>query len=84
ADPDTLHVVFLADPPPPAKVAALDPARSPPDEFQVRGREIYLRCPNGFGRTKLSNAYFDSKLGTISTVRNWRTVLTLAEMAGSA
>jgi len=84
ADPDTLHVVFLADRPPPAKVAALDPARSPPDEFQVRGREIYLRCPNGLGRTKLSNAYFDSKLGTISTVRNWRTVLTLAEMAGSA
>jgi uncharacterized protein (DUF1697 family) len=30
--------------------------------------------------TKLTNAYFDSKLKTVSTVRNWRTVLKLAEM----
>jgi len=84
ADPEALYVVFLEDQPPPAKVAALDPSRSVPDEFRVRGREIYLHCPSGFGRTKLSNAYFETKLGAISTVRNWRTVLKLAEMAGSA
>jgi len=82
ANPETLHVMFLADRPPPGKVAALDPKRSPPDEFEVRGREIYFRCPNGMGRTKLTNQYFDTKLSTTSTVRNWRTVLTLLEMAG--
>ena len=78
----TLHVAFLADAPSAAQVAALDPDRSPPDEFVVRGREIYLRCPNGLGRTKLTNLYFDSKLATTSTVRNWKTVLTLLEMTG--
>jgi uncharacterized protein (DUF1697 family) len=31
-------------------------------------------------RSKLTNAYFDSKLATISTARNWRTVLRLVEM----
>ena len=78
----TLHVAFLADSPAQAKIKALDPNRSPPDEFAVRGREIYLQCPNGYGRTKLTNGYFDSKLATTSTVRNWRTVVKLLELAG--
>jgi uncharacterized protein (DUF1697 family) len=77
ADVGTLHVAFLADRPSPALVAALDPHRSPPDEFVARGREIYLRCPNGIARTKLTNQYFDAKLSTTSTVRTWRTVLKL-------
>ena len=81
-DIDFLHVMFLADRPSPAAVAALDPKRSPTDEFRVVGRDIYLRFPNGAARTKLSNAYFDTKLTTTSTMRNWRTVLKLAEMAG--
>jgi len=82
ADAEALHVMFLADRPPSSKIAALDPRRSPPDEFEVRGREIYLRCPNGVGRSKLTNEYFDTKLSTTSTMRNWRTVLKLVEMAG--
>ena len=81
-DVDKLHVAFLAGAPTAAAVAALDAKRSPPDEFVVRGAEIYLHCPNGYGRTKLSNAYFDSKLDTVSTVRNWRTVLKLLELSG--
>jgi len=81
AAPETLHVGFLADRPPRAAVAALDRQRSPPDEFVVRGGEIYLRCPNGIGRSKLTNAYFDTQLGTTSTLRNWNTVLALVELA---
>jgi uncharacterized protein (DUF1697 family) len=81
AAPEGLHVAFLADAPSAARVAALDPSRSPPDAFEVRGREIYLHCPNGFGRTKLGTDYFDAKLATTSTVRNWRTVLTLLALA---
>jgi len=77
------HVVFLASEPVPAQIAQLDPNRSAPDQFTVLGREIYLHTPNGMGRTKLTNAWFDSKLKTVSTVRNWRTVLKLlAMMAG--
>lgn len=83
ADPKAVHLAFLAERPSDAAVAALDPARSPPDTFVVRGREIYLHFPNGLGRSKLTNAYFDKTLGTVSTMRNWRTVLTLAELASS-
>ena len=80
--PEILHVAFLAGWPSAAAVAALDPGRSPPDELEVRGRELYLRLPNGVARTKLTNAYLDRTLGTTSTLRNWRTVLALVELAG--
>ena len=76
-----LHVLFLADQPDAGRVATLDPLRSPPDAFAVHGREIYLQCPNGVGSTRLTNAYFDSRLATIGTGRNWRTVLKLFELA---
>src|SRR5215831_15707810 len=46
---ETLHVYFLADLPDPRRVDALDPDRSPPDAFVVRGQEIYLLLPNGMG-----------------------------------
>jgi uncharacterized protein (DUF1697 family) len=83
-DVDVLHVMFLADPPSRERLASLDAQRSPPDSFRHRGREIYLRLPNGAGRTKFTNGYFDSKLATTSTQRNWRTVLKLVELATAA
>jgi uncharacterized protein (DUF1697 family) len=79
ASADELHVMFLRDRPSAARARALDPNRSPPDELALHGSEIYLRCPNGVARTKLSNAYFDQALATVSTARNWRTVLALCE-----
>jgi len=48
---------------------------------EVRGREVYLRCPGGLARSRLTTGWFDARLGTTSTVRNWRTVLALAAMA---
>ena len=80
ASVDAVHIAFLAKTPSAAQIASLDPARSPPDEFAVRGAEVYLHCPNGVGRTKLTNAYFDGKLATVSTAHNWRTLLKLLEM----
>jgi uncharacterized protein (DUF1697 family) len=81
ADLAQLHVAFLDREPEPGAVAELDPGRSPPDEFELRGREIYLRLPNGMGRTKLSGDYFERRLGVAVTARNWRTVLKLVELS---
>lgn len=80
---DALHVYFLADLPDPHRVGELDPNRSTPDRFLVRGKEIYLLLPNGMARTRLTNAYFDSKLSTTSTARNWRTITRLFELMRS-
>jgi uncharacterized protein (DUF1697 family) len=77
---DALHVMFLADKPNSASVEKLDPDRSPPDQFLVQGQEIYLYLPEGVADTKLTNAYFDAKLSTVSTGRNWKTVKKLLEL----
>jgi uncharacterized protein (DUF1697 family) len=80
ADPDELHVGFLASAPPAALVSALDPRRSPPDEFVVRGGEVYFRFPKGVGKSRLTVTYFDAKLATTITLRNWRTLGALMEL----
>ena len=80
-DPATLHVMFLADQPSRTRAATLDPERSPGDAFALRGRDIYFRLSTGVARTRLTNDYFDTKLGTVSTGRNWNTVLRLLELA---
>lgn len=72
---DNLHIAFLSTTPTATQIASLDPARSIPDLLTVHNQEIYLHLPNGAGQSKLTNQYFDSKLQTVSTVRNWRTVL---------
>jgi uncharacterized protein (DUF1697 family) len=77
----SLHVMCLATRPAPSDIATLDPQRAPPDEFIVVGQDIYLHLPNGVGRSKLTNAYFDKTLRTIGTMRNWRTIAKLCEAA---
>jgi uncharacterized protein (DUF1697 family) len=83
SDPRKLLVTFLAEPPARGKASAIDPQRFQPDEFQVTRRAVYLHCPQGYGRTKLSNAFFEQALGVVATTRNWRTVTALAEQAGA-
>jgi uncharacterized protein (DUF1697 family) len=78
-----VHVLFLADRPSQARLDHLDPDRSPGDRFVARGREVYLLCPNGVGRTKLTTDYFDRALATASTGRNWRTVTRLLAMCAA-
>ena len=79
-DPRFLQVAFLEDTPGAEAVSRLDPKRSPPDAFAVQGRNVYLHYPNGVARSKLTNEYLASRLQTASTMRNWRTVLTLLKM----
>ena len=61
-----------------AAIERLDPDRSPPDAFEVAGREVYLSYPGGSGRSRLTLAYLERALGVEGTARNWRTVQRLA------
>ena len=75
-----LYVTFLSSP------VALSSHQSlvlPPDiedECIIQDRVIYVYCPNGYGRTKLNNNYFEKKLALNATTRNWKTVQNLHEM----
>ena len=82
-DPAKLHVTFLADAPDPERLARLATPTDEPDEYSIVGREVYLYCPNGYGRTKLNNAFIERRLGVAATTRNWRVVTKLRDlMAG--
>jgi uncharacterized protein (DUF1697 family) len=86
ADVAALSVGFLSGVPEPGRVSGLlaDPVAELPagDEFSLNGQHVYLHHPNGYGRSKLTNSYFDRRLGTMMTVRSWRTVMTFLEMTG--
>jgi uncharacterized protein (DUF1697 family) len=80
---DTAYVTFLDGAPDKKLVAALDPAPFAPDRFQVDGNEVFVLCPNGYGRTKINNTFFERKLATKATTRNWKTVRTLRDWAAA-
>jgi uncharacterized protein (DUF1697 family) len=82
-DESKLHVTFLAAEPGRDRAAALGSTvpGAGNDLFKVDGREVYIYCPDGYGRTKLNNAFFERKLGVAATTRNWRTVTRVDNMA---
>jgi uncharacterized protein (DUF1697 family) len=81
-DPSKVHVGFMAQKPSAAAVKAVDAERFRPEEFAIRGRELYLHLPNGMGRSKLP-VYIDRQLRIPTTIRNWATVTKLVELASS-
>jgi uncharacterized protein (DUF1697 family) len=76
-----LHVAFLTTKPTRTQIAALDTQLGAPDQFTVAGDTIFLSLQNGVAKTKLTNKYFDIKLATTCTVRNWNTVQKLVALA---
>lgn len=79
-DVDRVHVAFLidgAEPTPPT----VEPDAFVPERFAVRGRETYLYLPDGIGRSKLAAALSRGADARTATVRNWRTVTALTELA---
>lgn len=80
-DPAKLHVTFLYGSPSERILGQLKISSGEGDEFAMGDQEIFLFCPNGYGRTKLTNAYFERKLDMPATTRNWKTVNALYQMA---
>jgi uncharacterized protein (DUF1697 family) len=77
-DPGHLVVHCLKEPPPAANVRALRSAIIGRETIQAGHRHLYMVYPDGIGRSKLTNAFIERKLGAAGTGRNWNTVLKLA------
>jgi uncharacterized protein (DUF1697 family) len=78
------HVAFLASRPTKAAAARLDAVDSGADRVVLAGSDLYLRLPQGVQGSRLSAARIESLLGVRATMRNWRTVVALAELAAEA
>lgn len=80
ADPARFLVFFLSAPPAADAVRVVRPDDFRPDQFAVRGRELYQWSPNGVSKTKLTTGFWERRLGVTATARNWNTVTKLLSM----
>ncbi|HEU5244859.1 MAG TPA: DUF1697 domain-containing protein [Gaiellaceae bacterium] len=80
-DSATTHVAFLAGRPTKAATARLEAFAS---GAVLLGAELYLHLPRGVQGSGLSNTRIESLLDVPATMRNWRTVVALAELAAEA
>jgi uncharacterized protein (DUF1697 family) len=76
-DPAKNAVIFLNEKPTNDHIRKVEDIDFPPDKFRISDREIFIYCPNGFGRTKLYTGFFEKKMGVIGTARNWKTITTI-------
>jgi uncharacterized protein (DUF1697 family) len=79
-DSSKLHVTFLSETPQKGSLEKLEALAMSPDQFHSAPNEIYLYCPAGYGRTKLSNNSIEKALSVNATTRNWKTTNTLFKM----
>jgi uncharacterized protein (DUF1697 family) len=79
-DPGRLVALFLKAAPDRKNVTALQNAIVGPEIVRAAGRHAYIIYPDGIGRSRLTHALIERKLGTRATGRNWNTVLRLAAL----
>lgn len=76
-----LFVAFLNEAPTPDNQERLAAFKFNTEVYEVHGREVYFYCPDGAGKSKMSNNLLENKLKVKATSRNWRTVEKLMAMA---
>ncbi len=81
ADIDRLHLTFLKEIPSPELLEKIKLFQFLPDRYEIIGKDVFIFCAAGYGTSKLTNPFFESKLKVRATTRNWKTVMKLHEMA---
>jgi uncharacterized protein (DUF1697 family) len=80
-DTDKLYVIFLSETPTKANFSNLKNDDYIPEEFIINEKCIYLFVPNGYGKAKLNNNFFENKLKVFGTTRNLKTLNALTELS---
>jgi uncharacterized protein (DUF1697 family) len=83
-DPGHLILVCLKQAPDASAVTALQQAIKGREVVRAVGRQAYIVYPDGVGRSKLTAALLEKRLGSRGTGRNWNTVLKLQALASAA
>lgn len=77
-DPAFFHVTLLENLPQPWE--PLLERRKGEEDLKVVGQRVYLYCPHGYGRTKLTNNDIERICKSSCTTRNWKTMNKLLEL----
>lgn len=75
-----LFITLLASPSGQISLNGNDDSSFLPDKYVIKDLAIYLFCPNGYGKTKLSNNFFENKLRVKATTRNLKTLTELVKL----
>ncbi len=78
-DPAFLHITFLASGPKDLDFESIISKRAVGEEIAIKENAVYLYCPHGYGKTKLTNNFLETKLNVKATTRNWKTVTELTK-----
>jgi uncharacterized protein (DUF1697 family) len=81
-NPEKLAVILLYEKPSEAQIEKVKNVNYPPDKFMIAGKEIFIYCPNGFGKSKIYTGFFENKMKVSGTGRNWNTINALLKIAG--
>ncbi|WP_129731302.1 DUF1697 domain-containing protein [Ectobacillus funiculus] len=79
-DVEKQYVTFLHREPTVEAADRLMSYKNDVDDFCVTHREVFLLCGKGYGKTKFSNHFLESKLDVLATTRNWKTVNKILNM----
>ncbi|MBS9522581.1 DUF1697 domain-containing protein [Litoribacter alkaliphilus] len=80
-EPSFLHVTFLAAPPAAYDQMTIENKKQNGEKISFSNTAVYLYCPNGYGRTKLTNNFLEARLKVKATTRNWKTTTELLRLA---
>lgn len=76
-----LYVTFLSEIPLTCPISEIENRKDEFEKFKIFDKEVYLVIPGGYGKTNLSNNFFEKKLKVSATTRNWKTTNRLLEIA---
>lgn len=80
-EPDFFYVSFLNANPDLSEKKAIEDKIQNREEIGFTDSAIYLYCPDGYGKTKLTNSFLEKKLKVGATTRNWKTTIELLKIA---
>ena len=80
-DASFLHVTFLSSKLKSFEREVIETKRSNKEEISFSDDAVYLNCPDGYGISKLSNSFLETKLKVGATTRNWKTTNELLKIA---
>lgn len=80
-DPSALYVTFLEGCLGEFDQGAIESVLQKGEAIHFESNVVYLFCPGGYGRTKLSNTFLERKLKLKATTRNWKTTNKLLQLA---
>ncbi|MFV0196679.1 DUF1697 domain-containing protein [Empedobacter falsenii] len=80
-DKEFLYYTFLGNQPAEFDKEKIEHIKAEDEQYEIKNEVVYLYCPFGYGKTKLTNNFFENLLQVSATTRNHNTATSLLQLA---